>query len=314
MKNTIKRLLLLLFCVSMTARAHEDLTVLLDWFINPNHAPLFVAKEFGFFKEAGLNVTLIGPADPADPPKLVAMGKADIAITYEPQLIEQVDQGLPLIRIGVLIDQPLDCLVVLNKSGIRSLADLKSKRIGYSTSGVANVALKTMLKTAGLTLNDVQHINVHYNLTQALLTRNVDAVTGMMRNFELIQLELAGSTPRVFYPEQSGMPTYSELIFVTRTDNLQDPRLIKFLKAITKATQYLVAHPDETWIAFATQHPELNNELSHRAWYATLPLLAKNPFVFKAADWQAFAKFMQQNGLIKQVQPVTHYTIDLTKG
>lgn len=314
MKNTIKRLFLLLICVSMKVSAHENLTVLLDWFMNPNHAPLFVAKEFGFFKEAGLNVTLIGPADPADPPKLVAIGKADIAITYEPQLIEQVDQGLPLIRIGVLIDQPLDCLVVLNKSGIRSLADLKSKQIGYSTSGVSNIALKTMLNTAGLTLNDVKHINVHYNLTQALLTQNVDAVTGMMRNFELIQLELAGSTPRAFYPEQSGMPTYSELIFVTRTDHVHDPRLIKFLQALTQATHYLVLHPDETWAAFATQHPELNNELNHRAWYATLPLFAKNPFIFNEANWQAFAKFMQQNGLIKQVQPVTLYTIDLTKG
>jgi putative hydroxymethylpyrimidine transport system substrate-binding protein len=111
----------------------EKLVILLDWFANPNHAPLFVAQQQGYFKEYGLDVELLGPADPSDPPKLVAAGKADIAITYQPQFMEQVDQGLPLIRIGTLIDKPLACLVVLKKGPIQSIQDLKGKRIGYSS-------------------------------------------------------------------------------------------------------------------------------------------------------------------------------------
>ena len=82
------------------ADAAEKLTVLLDWFVNPDHATLFVAQEKGYFADAGLEVELIAPADPNDPPKLVAAEKADLAVSYQPQLHLQVAEGLPLVRVG----------------------------------------------------------------------------------------------------------------------------------------------------------------------------------------------------------------------
>jgi putative hydroxymethylpyrimidine transport system substrate-binding protein len=287
----------------------QKLRVLLDWFANPNHAPLFVAEQQGFFKEQGLDVELIGPADPTDPPKLVAAGKADIAITYEPQFIEQVEQGLPLVRIGTLIDQPLNCLVVLKESAIHTVADLKAKKVGYSTGGVNSIALSVMLKKFGLSLNDVEHINVHYDLTQALLSKKVDAVTGMMRNFELLQMEIAGHPGRAFYPEQNGVPNYSELIFVAKKSQLQDPRLAKFLIALQKGVNYLKAHPEESWKQFVKTHPELNDELNRRAWVATLPYFTNSPASFDKKSWLRFAQFMQQNGLIKKAYPIEMYAV-----
>src|SRR5262249_40948069 len=143
-----------------------------------------------FFKEQGLDVDLIDPSDPADPPKWVAVGKADIGITYQPEFMEQVDNGLPLIRIGTLIDKPLNCLVALKESGINQLANLKGKRIGATNGGLSSIMLKVLLAKQGITDKDVELINVRYNLTQALLSHKVDAVTGMMRNFEVPQLEL----------------------------------------------------------------------------------------------------------------------------
>jgi putative hydroxymethylpyrimidine transport system substrate-binding protein len=303
----MKKIMISLLAVSVLMThslcyANVKLVVLLDWFANPDHAPLFVAEQQGYFKEAGLDVELIGPADPSDPPKLVAAGKADIAITYEPQFIEQVDQGLPLIRIGTLIDKPLDCLAVLKNSDIHSLHDLKNKQIGYSSGGVTDLALKTMLEKNGLHLNDVQ---------QALLTKKVDAVTGMMRTFEVIQMELAGHPAQIFLPEQNGVPTYNELIFVANKKNIHDPRLPKFLSALQKGTNYLKSHPEETWNVFAKSHPELNDQLNHRAWQATLPYFALNPNQFNQKEWLQFASFMQKNGLIKKVQPINEYAIKL---
>jgi len=304
-------LFFLLFTFTVSVQALENLTVLLDWFPNPDHATLFIAQELGFFKEQGLNVTLIGPADPSDPPKLVAALKADIAIDYEPQFIEQIDRGLPLLRIGTLIDQPLDCVVFLKTSSIHSIADLKNKKMGYSSNGMTSIILNNLLKKASLTLHDVQTINVHYNLTQALLTNNVDAVTGMMRNFELIQLDLAGHPANAFFPEKEGVPTYSELILVINKKNKNDPRLIPFLNALQKATLYVKSHPKETWISFVKNHPELNNELNRRAWLTTLPLFTDHPNRFNQKNWGNFANFMYQNKLIKQVQPIELYSIDL---
>ncbi|MFN7097873.1 MAG: ABC transporter substrate-binding protein, partial [Gammaproteobacteria bacterium] len=142
----IKTLLLttLLYCSTCFA-IDQPLTVLLDWYPNPDHAPLFVAQEHGFFKQHGLDVKLVSPTDPGDPLKLVAAGKADIAITYQPTLLMAVDEGIPVIRIGTLIATPLNAVAVLKSSDIHTVADLNGKKIGYSTDGTNHVMLNTLL-------------------------------------------------------------------------------------------------------------------------------------------------------------------------
>ena len=290
----------------------QPLIVILDWFANPDHAPLFVAQQQGFFKQQGLDVKLIGPANPVDPPKLVAAGKADLAITYQPQLLLDVQHGLPLVRVATLIDKPLGCMAVKANSGINSIKDLKSKSIGYSADGVDSAMLRAMLASHGLTMNDVNLINVNYDLTQALLTGRVDAVTGVMRNFELIQMKFAGFKAQAFYPENNGVPPYDELIIITNRKVLNDPRLSKFIKALKQGESYLQQYPQQSWQIFAKNHPELNNELNHQAWFATLPAFAKNPAEFDSKKYDNFAQFMLNEGLITRYIPVNQYAVNLT--
>ena len=185
MKRFRITLIILFFWVPIVGARSHQLTVVLDWYLNPNHAPLLVAEQKGFFKEVGLSVKLIAPSNPEDGPKFVAVNRADIAITYQPNLMLQVDQGLPVIRIGTLIDQPLNALVVLEKSGVRTLEDLKGQKIAYSANAIDSAMLGTMLQFKNLTLKDVMLINVHYALMQALLTHQVKASIGMMRNVEV---------------------------------------------------------------------------------------------------------------------------------
>ena len=120
-----------LAALSVPASAADKLTVLLDWFVNPDHAPIIVAQERGYFADAGLEVEIIAPADPNDPPKLVAAGEAEVAIGYQPQLHIQVDQGLPLARIGTLVATPLNSLVVLADSPIATIADLAGRKVVF---------------------------------------------------------------------------------------------------------------------------------------------------------------------------------------
>ena len=144
------------------ARA-EKLTILLDWFLNPDHAPLVIALQKGYFSAAGLEVELIEPADPNDPPKLVAAGKAEIAVTYQPQLHIQAAAGLPLTRIATLVATPLNTLLVLDDSPIKTIADLKGRKVGYSVGGFEDALLAAMLERAGLGLGDVELINVNFS-------------------------------------------------------------------------------------------------------------------------------------------------------
>ena len=308
------RLLLTFLLFTTTALANptpEKLTVILDWYINPDHAPLVIAEQQGFFKEQNLEVKFIPPANPSDPAKWVAAGKADIGIAYQPELVEQIDQGLPLIRIGTLIDKPLNCVVALASHNIKSPADLKGKRIGTSNSGLSNLLIKVMLEKQGLSQNDIELVNVQYNLTQALLTHKVDAVAGLQRNVEVPELELNNQKIKVFFPEEYGIPNYSELIFVTNTAQVNDKRFPRFLAAIKKAVRYLDEHPKETWQQFAKRYPEANNPVNRESWFSTMPYFAEDPVAFHSQDWQRFLDFMLNNKLITHKQPLSRYAITL---
>lgn len=295
----------------LPAVASEKLTVLLDWFINPDHAPLIIAKEKGFFTAAGLDVKLIAPSDPSMPPKLVAAGKADLAVSYQPQLHVQVDQGLPLIRIATLVSTPLNSLVVLKDGPIKSIKDLKNKKIGFSVGGFEDALLSVMLNKYGLSLKDVTLINVNFSLSPSIVSGKVDAVIGAFRNFELNQMDIVKKPGRAFYPEEEGVPPYDELILVAHKNNLADKRLRKFVDAIEYAVQYLINHPKESWNIFINAHKNLNDELNTRAWRDTLPRFALRPAAFDRKRYQRFAEFLKSQDLIKKVLPIQNYAVQL---
>jgi putative hydroxymethylpyrimidine transport system substrate-binding protein len=301
------------FLLSFAPAAHgaERLTVLLDWFINPDHAPLVVAQQRGYFADAGLEVALIEPADPNDPPKLLAAGQADIAVSYQPQLHLQVAEGLPLARIGTLIATPLNCVVALADGPVKTLADLRGRKVGFSVGGFEDAVLARMLKEAGLSLRDVELVNVNFSLSPALLSGQVDAVIGAFRNFELNQLAIAGKPGRAFYPEEHGVPAYDELIYLAHRDRLADARLPRFLGAVERATLFMLNHPDEAWDDFRRYRAELDDALNKRAWAETLPRFAQAPAALDGGRYRRFAEFLREQKLIADAPPVESYAVQI---
>ena len=293
----------------LQVQAADKLTVLLDWFVNPDHAPLVIAKEGGYFARHGLDVDLVAPADPSAPPRLVAAGKADIAVTYQPDLMLQIKEGLPLVRLGTLVATPLNCLIALKDGPIKTLADLKGKKIGYSVAGLQAAYLDAMLKSAGLTAKDVTLVNVNFNLVTALMSKQVDAIIDGYRNVELIQLGLKGMPGIAFYPEEHGVPPYDELIYATSTKLAHDPRMARFLAAVEDATIFITNHPDEALKMFLKAHTNLDDELDRKSFFATLPRFAKRPAALDPARYTRFATFMKDAGLLDTVPPISSYTV-----
>ncbi|WP_028465169.1 ABC transporter substrate-binding protein [Nisaea denitrificans] len=293
------------------ANAADKLTVLLDWFVNPDHGPLIVADKKGFFSDEGLEVELIAPADPNDPPKLVAAKKADIAVSYQPQLHIQAAEGLPLVRFGTLVATPLNTLVVLKDGPVKSIADLKGRKVGFSVGGFEDALLGAMLKKHGLTLSDVELINVNFSLSPSIISGQVDAVIGAFRNFELNQMDIVGKPGRAFFVEEEGVPPYDELIYVAHKDRLDDPRLKKFLSAVEQATQYIVNHPGDAWMAFIDGRKELDDELNKRAWRDTLPRFALRPAALDRGRYERFAAFMKEADLVTKDVKTDTYTTEL---
>lgn len=292
--------------------AADKMTLVLDWFVNPDHGPIIIAEENGYFAEEGLEVEVIAPADPADPPKMAAAGKADLAVSYQPQLHLQIHEGLPLKRVGALVATPLNCLLVLEDGPIKSLADLKGRKVGFSVAGVEEALVSALLKPHGLGVDDVELINVNWSLSPALMSNQVDAVIGAFRNFELNQMDIEGVAGKCFYLEEEGVPPYDELIYVANPETMDVDKIRRFLAATEKATQYIVNHPQKSWEIFSGTATELQDELNARAWVDTLPRFALRPAALDAGRYNRFEAFLLESGLISSTNPVGDIAIDVT--
>jgi putative hydroxymethylpyrimidine transport system substrate-binding protein len=309
----MNRYIIVLMCLFLSSplQAQDKITLLLDWFVNPDHGPIIVAQEKGYFTKAGLDVEVIAPADPADPPKLVAAGKADLAVSYQPQLHLQVAEGLPLIRVGTLVATPLNCLLTLKDGDIQSIADLKGKKIGFSVAGVEEALLTTILARNGLSMADIELVNVNWSLSPALMSGQVDAVIGAFRNFELNQMDIEGVPGRCFYLEEEGLPAYDELIYVANPDRMDRDVIRRFMQATELATQFIINHPKESWEIFKGTAKELDDELNKRAWRDTLPRFALRPEALDEGRYSRFEQFLNDSGLLKEIRPVSELAIDL---
>ena len=299
------------FLLTTPVFAADKMTVLLDWFVNPDHAPIIVAREKGFFADQGLEVEVIAPADPSDPPKLVAAGKADLAISYQPQIHLQVAEGLPLIRVGTLVSTPLNCLLVLKDGPIKKISDLKGKKVGFSVAGVEEALLTAILGKHGLVMSDIELVNVNWSLSPSLMSKQVDAVLGAYRNFELNQMEIEQVPGRCFYVEEEGVPTYDELIYIANTELMDKVKIRRFLRATELATQYIVNHPEESWKIFSSTSKELRDQLNEMAWSDTLPRLALRPEALDEGRYARFEQFLSDAKLVKGIRPVSKLAVDL---
>jgi putative hydroxymethylpyrimidine transport system substrate-binding protein len=289
------------------AQTRDKLTLLLDWFVNPDHAPIVVAQDRGVFAKHGLDVEIIEPSDPSAPPRLIAAGQGDIAISYQPSFTRAVKNGIPVIRVGTLVATPLNTLTVLADGPVKTLADLRGRTIGYSGSGIHDMMLKTMLKSVGMTEKDVTLVNVNFALTTALVSGRADAIIGGFRNFEGTEIELAGKKPKMFFPEEHGVPAYDELIYIVKEDRFNDPKVARFLAAIEEATMILLNDPQGSYERAAKTYPKLNDELNRRAWRDTLPRFQASPRAVDPDRYIRVAEFMKAAGIIDKVEPIERY-------
>src|ERR1051326_8772644 len=201
----------------------QKMTLTLDWTPNPDHTGLYDALDTGRFAKAGLAVAIQAPSDPTAPLKLVGAGSSDLAVTYEQELFLAAAKKLPVVAVAAIVPQPLNSFMAI-EANVKSLRDLKGRTIGITGVPSDYATLDTALHTVGLTRTDVEIVTVGYNLLPALLAHRVDAVLGVYRNVEGIQLELRGLHPAIIPVDRAGVPTHDELVLVANKNRLRDER------------------------------------------------------------------------------------------
>ena len=290
---------LIWLALPLSAVAAEKHRLILDWFPNGNHVPLFLARDGGHFTREGLDIELLAPADPNDPLKLVAAGQASFGLNYQPNVIVARAQGLPVRSVGVLLEHPVASLAFLKKSGIRTPADLRGRRIGYSVQDLELALLRTLAASAGVKPNEYETLNVNFNLTSSLLSGQVDAVMGAYWNYELAELELEGQEGGYFALEDHGVPDYYELVVISGDGFIakNSATLGALRRALQAAIDESRRNPERALALYFKANPEVRKELDRRAFTMILPHFATTQ-VQSAKKWADFLRFSTQEKLI----------------
>jgi putative hydroxymethylpyrimidine transport system substrate-binding protein len=281
----------------------------LDWYVNPDHAGIYSALDRGFFKRAGLDVQPEVPSDPSAPIKEVAAGRADLAVSYEPEVLLAQDKGLDVQAVAALVDQPLTSLISLPKAQITGAAGLDGKTVGTAGIPYQSDYLETILQTAGVPASAAKEVNVGLNLLPTLIGGRVDAILGGYRNIEGVDLDERGLHPRIVPVDELGVPTYDELVLVARRTTVdQHPEAIRsFISALAQGTAYAIKHPQEAANAVLAAGNGLDPMQTRAEVDATLPLLAGgpgHPYGFMdSQQWRAYADWMADHDLISSAPP-----------
>jgi len=286
--------------VSSSGAALKDVSLQLDWYPNPDHVGLYTAIDRGFFQRAGLAVTPRQPTDVSDPIKLVAAGRTDLGISYEPELFFAQQQHAPVVAVAAIVPTALNSIIT-TEQGITTPAGLRGKTIGVDGSASTTAYVDTVLRTAGLAPGDVHLVTVGFNLLPALLAGRVDAIAGGFQNIEGAELAARGLHPVVFPVDRYGVPGYDELVVVANskqlaTDGGYRHEVRAFVSALAAGTAYAKAHPAAALAVMrANSSRDYKNALATSV-PETLRLLDTTSL--DPAAWNRFGRWMQEQGLL----------------
>ena len=283
------------------------LDLVLDFFPNADHVGLYAALANGDFRKVGLDVRPRTPSDPAAPLKLLAAGRADLAISYEPELLLARDRGLRLVSVGAIVQRPLTSIIALGSEHLRSAAGLRGRKVGTAGIPYQDAYLQTILKRARVNPDSVHEINVGFNLVPAMLSKRVDATLGGFWNYEGVQLRLAHKRPVVIPVDRAGVPSYDELILVARQSDLRSKgaEIRRFLRGLAAGYEFARRHPTRAVGDLVRANRDLDRRLQLASVRATLPAFFPRdrgkPFGWQdPAQWTRYGAWMLDNELLKR--------------
>ncbi len=283
----------------------ERVVLVLDYFPNADHAGIYGAIADKRFHQAKLEIKLRTPSDPSAPLKLLASGRADLAISYEPELLLARAKGAKLVAIGALVQTPLTSIISIGDKAIREPGQLEGAKVGTAGIPYQDAYLETIIDEAGIDPDRVKTINVGFNLVPALLTKKVDATLGAFWNVEGVELKRRDKDPRILRMQDIGVPTYNELVIVAREQDVRKRGhvLRRFMHALALGHAALRDDTAKAVGALVDANPDLDRGLQAAQVKATLPEFfprdKDKPFGYQdPVAWKAYTQWMLDNDLL----------------
>jgi len=297
----------------------KEIDVMLDWYPNAVHSFLYVAEEKGYFAEENLDVSIQFPSNTTDPLNLAASGNVTLGFYYQPDVImARANEDVPVKSVGAIVRSPLNYLVFKEDRQIKTPADLIGKKVGYPGIPINQALLTTMMKDVGEDPDDVELIDVGFELGSAIITENVDAVFGAFVNHEVPVLEHEGYDIDYISPVDFGVPNYYELVVVTGDDTWekQQDEIEAFWRAAQKGFDFMADNPDEALNILLNNQDEANFPLDEAVEKESMDILLPK---MKATDglrkqeeqsWQETAEWLKDVGLISGIPAMEDLFVD----
>ena len=221
----------------------QKIKVQLSWFNTAEFAGFYIAKDNGFFTDAGLDVELMEAVPPKAPAESLVSKTADFGVTGIDGILLATEQNQPMIALAAIYQQSPVTFITLKDSGIEKPEDFIGKRITIECGSNAEYPQRAMLKKLDLAKKITENCST-YNIDM-LLKNQTDVFAGFVTN-EPILLELMGKQINNILVLDYGINYYPNLIFTTKDRYLNDKETVKkFISATLKGYEYALAHPQE---------------------------------------------------------------------
>lgn len=295
----------------------NELSLALDWYPNSNHAGIYSAIDEGFFDEEGIKLSVYTPSDPTAIISSVASGRDDFGLSYHPDILQAQSVGLEIVSVLSISQHPLNSIMTLKKSSIKNPSDLKGKVVGYPGIPSNKAMLETVLSSQNININDVETVDVGFELVKALVSGSVDAIIGAYWTHESIVMELQGYEIEIMRLEEWGVPDYYELILITNKSFLEENKsdVEKVVNSFKKGYEFSIKNPQESITSLISiAGEEIVEEDVERAGVELLiPMWQSNNLPFGHQDiskWEETYEWMYQNNFLEKELIIENLFID----
>jgi putative hydroxymethylpyrimidine transport system substrate-binding protein len=294
-----------------SANAPASLKLMLDYIPEAQHVGIYWALNKGLFKKENQNVSIVQPPSTTSPLTFIALHKVDLAIYYEPDTLSGYQQnGDKVQAVGTLIPRPLAALEFAPGVKNGTVASLKGKTVAWFGIAYEKAFMSQILKTAGLTLNDITFVNAGFNASTDLAAGKVDASVGA---YYITVPGIYNKPPVEAIPvNKYGVPTYDELVVEAdgprlRSDPAYASAVRRFLKAVMQGETDAIANPTEAYNIMKpyVKDTHLNVEMPAALEAMHQPFAGTPLGCLNIPDWQRFDQWMVQNKQIPSSAPVS---------
>jgi ABC-type nitrate/sulfonate/bicarbonate transport system substrate-binding protein len=286
-------------------------TLLLNWYANPYHTPIFAAQRLGYYQEEGIKLAILEPSDPSDVTEIVGAGHVNIGVkAMIHTLAARGVKGYKVTSVGTLLDEPPTGLIALKSSGIHSFQDIVGKRVGY-IGEFGKIIIDDLAKLAGIDPSSYETVRIGMNVTDAICRGIIDTGIGF-HNFQRIELEhLRGETVFLRLDQLAGLGCccFCSIQFIVPEFMLAQPELIQgFLRATQRGAAYTTEYPDEAYELLCQAKPQLRTAMYQAIFMRTLPFFSRT-LLNVERDWNKVASYGRHLQIINKTFDVsTTYT------